>query len=342
MTAERNPSPHVRAAHHLVRAAILAPSLHNSQPWLFACSDNALLLYADHRRRLPFCDPYGRQLVISGGAALFNLRLAMRHLGFRPVVRPFPDPATPGLLARVEWGAFARVTHDVEAMHQALRHRHTHRGPFASADVPPSLIEALTRHTQVEGVQLYALEDTATRRRLSRLVHEAEARERHNPGFRAELLDWARPYGDARGDGVPAAARAFHPDCVALAGRDFTGLTRQRDTARPRETWPARTGLVIVLSTPHDTRQDWLRAGQALQRVLLYTAGHGFAAGFHTQPLEFADLRALVRTLAPTGQHPQLVLRLGRINWQVRAPRRALSEVLPRNDLAPAGTGHAA
>lgn len=77
MTAVRDASPHVRAAHHLVRAAVLAPSLHNSQPWLFACSDNALLLYADGRRRLPFCDPYGRQLVISAGAALFNLRLAI-------------------------------------------------------------------------------------------------------------------------------------------------------------------------------------------------------------------------------------------------------------------------
>ncbi|WP_051855735.1 Acg family FMN-binding oxidoreductase [Streptomyces sp. NRRL B-1347] len=341
MTAERNPSPHIRAARHLVRAAVLAPSLHNSQPWLFACSDSTLLLYADYRRRLQFCDPYGRQLMISCGAALFNLRLAMRRLGFRPVVRLFPDPGTPWLLARVQWGAYARTTPDVALLHQALRHRHTHRGPFTSAGVPAPLIEALARHARAEGVQLVALEDTTARRRLSRLVHEAEARERRVPGFGGELLQWARPFGNDRGDGVPAEACMFHPDCVALAGRDFTGLTRRRATARPRETWPARTGLMVVLTTPHDTHQDWLRAGQALQRVLLCAAGHGFAAGFHSQPLEFADLRALVRTLAPSGQHPQMVLRLGRIGWQARTPRRSVAEVLPHGGVAPA-EGHAA
>ncbi|QDQ09458.1 Acg family FMN-binding oxidoreductase [Streptomyces spectabilis] len=342
MTAERNPSPHARAAHHLVRAAVLAPSLHNSQPWLFACFDGALLLYADYRRRLQLCDPYGRQLMISCGAALFNLRLAMRHLGFRPVIHLFPDVGTPWLLARVEWGAYARVTPDAELMHQALRRRHTHRGPFSAARVPTSLMEAFARHAHAEGVQLVALEDTAARGRLSRIVHEAEARERRVPGFGAELLRWARPFGDDRGDGVPAEACVFHPDCVALAGRDFTGLTRRRATARPRETWPARTGLMVVLATPHDTRQDWLRTGQALQRVLLCAAGHGFTAGFHTQPLEFADLRALVRSLTPSGQHPQMVLRLGRIGWQVRTPRRSLAEVLPRDGAAPAGAGHPA
>ncbi|WJV44746.1 Acg family FMN-binding oxidoreductase [Streptomyces flavofungini] len=342
MTAERSPSPHVRAAHHLVRAAVMAPSLHNSQPWLFAYADSALLMYADYRRRLPFCDPHGRQLTISCGAALFNLRLAIRHLGFRPVVRLFPEVGTSWLLARVGWGAYAKVTPEVELMHQALRRRHTHRGPFSAARVPASLVEALARHARAEGVQLVALEDATARGRLSRLVHEAEARERRVPGFREELLRWSRPFGNDRGDGVPAEACAFHPDCVALAGRDFTGLTRRRATARPRETWPARTGLMVVLTTPRDTRQDWLRAGQALQRVLLCAAGHEFAAGFHTQPLEFADLRALVRTLAPSGQHPQMVLRLGRINWQVRTPRRSPAEVLPRDTVAPTGTGHAA
>ncbi|GHC52138.1 Acg family FMN-binding oxidoreductase [Streptomyces flavofungini] len=335
MTADRNSSPHDCAVRHLVRAAVLAPSLHNSQPWLFACSDSAVLLYADYRRRLQFCDPYGRQLLISCGAALFNLRLAMRHLGFHPVVRLFPDVEAPWLLARVEWGAYAGVTPEVELMRQAMRHRHSHRGPFRTANVPAPLIEALARHARAEGAELYPLDDTVVRRRLGRLVHEAETRERRIPGFGQELAHWARPYGDSRVDGVPAEACAFHPDCVALAGRDFAGLTRRRATARPHETWPARTGLMVLLTTPRDTRQDWLRAGQALQRVLLYAAGHEYAAGFHTQPLEFADLRALVRTLAPSRQHPQLVLRLGRTNWQVRAPRRSLTEVLPHDDVTP-------
>lgn len=45
---------------------------------------------------------------ISCGAALFNLRLAARHLGHLPEVRLLPDPQRPGLLAEVDFSGRAR------------------------------------------------------------------------------------------------------------------------------------------------------------------------------------------------------------------------------------------
>jgi hypothetical protein len=44
-------------------------------------------------------------MLISCGAALYGLRLAVRSLGYQPAVEPLPDPARPRLLARVTlWG----------------------------------------------------------------------------------------------------------------------------------------------------------------------------------------------------------------------------------------------
>lgn len=57
-------------------------------------------MHADAARRLPRTDPAGRETVISCGAALFDIPLAMRHLGFNPVVEFFPRPADPTFLAR--------------------------------------------------------------------------------------------------------------------------------------------------------------------------------------------------------------------------------------------------
>ncbi|GGS26266.1 nitroreductase [Streptomyces aureoverticillatus] len=332
MTGQRTPTPSEHAANHLVRAAVTAPSLHNSQPWLFAYSDSRVLLYADDTRRLPLADPRGRQQVISCGAALFNLRLAMRHLGFRPTVRFFPDTPEYVPLVQVEWGAYARMTSDETLMHRSMRRRHTHRGPFQAASVPASLIEALRQQAHAEGAGLCAMDDPTSQLRLAALVREAEQLRRNTPAYTAELNRWTR-VGDApRDDGVPAEACAFHPDCTALAGRDFTGLTRHPDTAAPPWKWSTRTGITVLLTTPHDSRQDWLRAGQALQRVLLYAAGHNVAAGFHTQPLEVADLRARVRATVPSGQHPQMILRLGYTNDRVRTPRRPVTDVLARDN----------
>ena len=76
-----------------VRSATAAPSLHNSQPWMFRLEDRAVQLYADPSRRLDVLDPYGRELFISVGAALFTLRLALQGAGYVPRTEILPDPA---------------------------------------------------------------------------------------------------------------------------------------------------------------------------------------------------------------------------------------------------------
>ena len=65
----------------LVRAAGLAPSLHNTQPWRFETTDSTLRVYADHERAAPAIDPEGRWLVMSCGAAAYNAAVAARAAG---------------------------------------------------------------------------------------------------------------------------------------------------------------------------------------------------------------------------------------------------------------------
>src|SRR5215468_12778150 len=84
-----------------VRAAIAAPSIHNSQPWHFRYRDGGVDVFADRTRRLEVIDPYGRDLMISIGAAIFNLRLAMHQLGWIPAVKLFPESTEPDLVAAV-------------------------------------------------------------------------------------------------------------------------------------------------------------------------------------------------------------------------------------------------
>jgi nitroreductase len=91
-------------ADYLIATAARAPSVHNTQPWRFRVGRSAIGLYYDQRRKLRV-DPIGREMLISCGAALFGLRLAVRSLGYVPVVELLPDPARLRLLARVTLGA---------------------------------------------------------------------------------------------------------------------------------------------------------------------------------------------------------------------------------------------
>jgi hypothetical protein len=76
----------------LLNYAILAPSSHNTQPWLFKIvGDDIIELYADRTRGLPLVDPMDRALTISCGAALSHLLIAIRHFGYAYELELFPD-----------------------------------------------------------------------------------------------------------------------------------------------------------------------------------------------------------------------------------------------------------
>ncbi|MGW0758458.1 Acg family FMN-binding oxidoreductase [Streptomyces sp. NPDC002814] len=316
------------AANYLVRAAVTAPSVYNTQPWLFIEEgrDRSLEVHADVARRLVLTDPFGREMVISCGAAIFNVRLAMRHLGFHAVVQPLPHQGDPAFLARVGWGAYGPPTRDEELMYGALARRHTVRGRFRRDPVPTPLWEELREQAYAEGATLHRLDVADDRRRIAELVRIAEGVHRTDPGHSAEQARWARPVRRPRYDGVPVDVSGTHPDATVLAGRDYAGVMRNEPS--PARRWTARTGLVAVLSTDRDERPDWLRAGQALERVLLYAAAHNVMAAFHTQPLEIPRLRSRIRETVTAGGCPQMILRLGYATSIRPLPRRPVAEVL--------------
>lgn len=305
-----------------VEAAIAAPSIHNSQPWRFRVRGGGVDVLADRSRRLEVIDPNGRELVISVGAAVLNLRLAMRHRGRVPLLRPLPDPGEPDLLARVVPGAPAAADAALHALAAAIPHRHTNRRPFARMVVPAAVLDDLATAARLHGATL-RLADAASRGAILGLVHTAERRLRAQGRYRAELTEWTSP-SRGRRDGVPPQAFGPWDAMETLPLRDF-GLTQPQPHRRREVFEPYPT--LVVLSTDGDTTEHWLRAGQALQRVLLLATVHGLAATPMSQPLELPALRELVTDTA-SGRWAQVILRLGYAQPGATSPRRPLADVL--------------
>jgi nitroreductase len=312
----------------MLAAAARAPSVHNTQPWRFAVGERAIDLYADPSRKLSQ-DRDGRQMLISCGAALFGLRLAVRGLGYLPAVSLFPDPAHPGLLARVALGPAAPVTEAEHRMLTALPHRHTHRGAFDPGPLPVGLLPGLQHDALAEGATLGVVGTAARYEKLAALVAEASRMQAHSAGARAEIRRWTRAPGSPARDGVPAAA--FGP-----AGPGLPGRLAQRDfdlgrhagllpAPAPDEPPPAATA---VLFTVGDTRADWLQAGQALHRLLAHAATVWVAAALHTQALEIPVIRNLIRARLALPGVPQMLLQFGPAHTSLASARRTVPEIL--------------
>jgi nitroreductase len=305
----------------LLRAATLAPSMHNTQPWRFRIlpAGQTIELYADPSRMLKHADPHGRAVHIACGAALFNLRLAVAVAGREPVVRLFPDPAQPQLLAALRLAGPYRPSQADTELLAAAAARHTNRKPFSNRPPPPGVLAELAQAATAEGAALHLPDQEETARLLS-LISDAERDLAADPGYRAELARWAG--GTRHHDGIPASA---------LGPRDPTGQTPVRDLTPDRhhplgyacfEDAPQ----LAVLSTAGSTRKDWMHAGQALQRVLLTATRHGIAAAPLTQPLKTADAW-LVRDPRAGLEQPQMILRLGHGLPVPPSPRRPANDV---------------
>ncbi|MEW9527594.1 nitroreductase family protein [Microbispora sp. NPDC049125] len=326
MRASKEIAHAVRAA---VEAAVWAPSVHNTQPWCFAVRGDEISLRANQDRKLRVADPEGRQMLISCGAALFNTRIALRALGYEPEVRLLPDPDRALLLATIRPRAGTRPDEHTRLLHAEIERRRTHRSGFMDLPVPEPLIKALVAQASAEGAHLRPVQSEAAACILAAVTSAAQDVESKDRVFNLEMSRWSMPPGSSREDGVPA--RSYPGTPRPTAPQHFA----QRDYARG-QSWGSEdeqhhstaTGLVAVLTTPGDSRDDWLAAGQALQRVLLHASAYGVSAAFHTQALEIRELRDFLRQRLCSNEFPQMVMRLGFALDEARSVRRPASEVL--------------
>ncbi|MFJ6836767.1 Acg family FMN-binding oxidoreductase [Streptomyces sp. NPDC091209] len=293
----------------LISAAIAAPSMHNTQPWRFRLAAESLTveIHAAPEQGLPQEDPRGRALHIAAGAALFNLRVAVTHLGWKPVSRLLPDPHDPGLLAsvRITQRASPRAVHGVE-LYDAIWRRHSSRFPFTDRAVPAGILHDLVEAAQIEGAEL-AVAAPGEAGRLLRVTAEGEHRNHADPYRSAESRRWTGR-DEADGTGIPSAALGPQDAFEQLPMRDFSAQrSMERLPARPFE----RTPTLVSLATGHDRRSDWLRAGQSLQHVLLVATVHGLRSSLLHQALEWPDLREELRSPIAPFDHVQMLVRLG-------------------------------
>jgi nitroreductase len=309
-----------RLVEELLAAATAAPSMHNTQPWRFRVSQEAIELRADPERMLQVADPSGRAVHIACGAALLNLRLAAAAAGREPVVTLLPDPDQPLLLATVRLAGPHRTGLAERELHAAITLRHTNRGPFRARPVPPGVLAELVDAARVEGGILHILDHDETARLLY-LVRDAERAWLADPAYRAELARWAG--GPRDREGIPDSA-------LGPRSPDLPAPVREFVPGRPSPAgyaWFEEDPQLAVLSTPSGGKASWLLAGQALERVLLTATMRGIAVSPLTQPLE-TDEAWLVRDPRSGHEEPQMILRLGYGLPVAPSPRRPVAEVL--------------
>ncbi len=184
-----------------VELACRAPSVHNSQPWHWVSEGPELKLFFEPRRVPHATDLSGREAVISCGAVLDHLRVAMRGGGLAGRHRPVPEPQRP------------RPSGDRRLRSDRVRHRRP-PGP-RRRDPAPAHRSAAVRGAAGVGrlsnrrcaatidtdlAVLHVLADTV-RPELAEASRLTESLRRYDTSYHAELQWWTSPFEVS--DGVP-------------------------------------------------------------------------------------------------------------------------------------------
>jgi hypothetical protein len=321
----------------VVTAATRAPSIHNTQPWLFTATADALEVYTDPERALHVLDPTGRQRVISCGIAVEFALVALRAAGFSAEAELLPDTGDENHLATVRVAGIHEPSDDDRALAAAIPERHTERSAFEPRALPPGLVDGLQHEAGRYGVWVKPITESEEEVATVFLISRAEELEQGEPAYRAELEQWLRTDPGAP-DGVPVGAVPGEDPATRPSNwliRDF--VVGSRAPARPgvgdpdAPPPPVERPTVLLMGTMNDDRRAWLEAGQALGRLLLRVTDVGVVASPLTQALDWPATRRQLTTRLSLVGHPQMLLRLG---YPARrgtpSGRRPLSEVLRR------------
>lgn len=319
------------SVHELVDLACRAPSVHNTQPWRWVFADGTLSLFADRSRRLDVADPNGRQMIISCGAALGTLEAAATAFRWRTTIVPVstPRPLEPLARVRFEAGAHPR-SHEFDLL-GAVTRRRSDRRPFGPVAPERALTADMRAAASTIGVSIDLLEPRA-RETLAVASRRSAVRRRYDWTYQAELRWWAGH--STISDGIPAGTLlAEHSSPRVDMGRDFprSAPSTTGPPSRGGDGNALDEGSVVVISTADDSPDYWLRAGRALAAVLLRATADGLATCSLTHLTEEPESRSLVRSLTPTGDRPQILVRVGVRTFPQRppqTPRRPVESLL--------------
>lgn len=308
-----------------VRSACRAPSLHNSQPWQWVFDGGQLELFLDNGRVVG-TDRSARQALISCGAALDHLQVAMAAAGWQSHADRFPNPDSPNQLASIHFTPADAVTDQDRRRASAIWERHTDRLPFSGPTGWRSFEPVLASAVDKATVHLETLPDES-RPQLVDAAQLAESLRFYDTPYNDELFWWTAPFEAS--EGIPYSA------LVSAAEGNRVGMDRVFPvTHQPerRAEIPEDHARILILSTDTRGRTDALASGEALSAVLLQCTMNGLATCPVTHLTELYVTREIIQSLMDHDAVPQVLVRVGVVPVTEKAPpptpRRPLSEVL--------------
>lgn len=305
----------------LLRYALLAPSSHNTQPWLFKIkSENTIEIYADYSRWLKIADADKREMHVSIGCALENLLIAAARFGFETQPIYFPNGENEKLVAAVELKKSEKANDERRRnLFEFLTTRSTFHGVFLEREIPEGVLREIENCADESGINLYLTSDEKIRQKVDDLIARSDAMQFADPEFRKELSSWIA-------QGVFGNSWLMSQiGSLAVAYLNLGNSTAKTDAKVLRS-----APVLGLIATAENDRVSQVKAGQIFERIYLAARKHNLGVRPVSQIVQIPEHKEELKKLLPNaGEFPQQPFLLGCAEFaDAHTPRRSLEEVL--------------
>ncbi len=319
---------------YLLRYAILAPSVHNTQPWLCSISKSTLILRHNPAVKLRDSDPTARETYISFGAFVANFVIAAQAFGHSVSVEWLPSGYTD--LAHIAKATITLsknpVTPDLQIL-DALRQRRNYRGLYKNQAVDDAAIKNLGSLTPPRReTALLLITDPTTRKKIAELMQLSATFGFSNTKFRRELSDYIVPNTTKREDGIPGYASNIRTN---FSSQLMPHVIRHANIGP----WQGRTLRAAVASAPvlgcitgaDDSYHGWLQSGYYLQEVLTQATALGLSHSIWAALIELPGASVKLQRIVGSPLRPHVFFGLGHVDMLPRhSARKPVSAILEK------------
>lgn len=306
----------------LVRYAVLAPSSHNTQPWLFEIHSDHIDVKINPQRKLNHSDPDDRQLYVSIGAAIENIYLAGLSHGLELAIDYSIQKFRVATLTMRKKSA-----DNTPDWHSAIANRLTYRLPFKTLPIDNKTRNKVAA-AGIGQAQIKLFTKSQDKHKIAHIVHSATSSTIADPRFRQELVQWVRHNWTREGTGMPGFVQGMPGPVSLLAKYIIPRVNIGKQQAKKDKKLITDSPAVILIGAKDDNPSSWLDCGRSYELISLIAVASGYRTSGFAAAIESAQHRELLQTALKLSYRPVAVLRIGLPRKKARhAPRQAASEV---------------
>ncbi|MEK6878500.1 MAG: hypothetical protein AABY22_02775 [Nanoarchaeota archaeon] len=301
----------------VLQYAILAPSTHNTQPWLFKITGNKCEVYYDPKLQLPEADPKARDLYISIGCAIENLILAAKFFNIFGDIK-YSSTENEFHIATITFKENSNhFNNKYASIVETILKRINARGVFFPKPIPHDFLDKITEKVSeyiVDGIKINWIREEEKIKSLASLTAEGLKIAYKKNSFRKEMSMWMNNSLTKKKEGIPGYALKMPVLLSFILPKLVKFFNIGNFLAKKNYQSLSSAPLIVVITSKSEDSKTWLQIGRLVERLMLEFQNAQWQTSIFVASIEMEDLYKEVKKIINTTEKPQFLFAVGLID----------------------------